>query len=68
MNRFLDMRTLLASAMAFAFMLPSCRSGAGRPPASARWAPAELTGVEALRAQFNRDRGQARLILILSPT
>jgi hypothetical protein len=38
--------------------LVSCQSGS--------WV--ELDSIEELRAQFNADRGQARLVLLLSPT
>jgi hypothetical protein len=35
---------------------------------SGRSSVSELKGIQALRAQFNEDAGQPRLILVLSPS
>jgi hypothetical protein len=54
------MRLLLVLLCAAAAVLAGCSSGEN--------SVSELKGVEDLRDEFNRDAGQPRLILLLSPS
>jgi hypothetical protein len=54
------MRLLMTLALGAA-LLAGCSSGSGS-------SVAELSGIDALRTQFNEDAGQPRLILVLSPS
>jgi ABC-type glycerol-3-phosphate transport system substrate-binding protein len=47
-------------------VLAACGGGSGDE--SAQSGLSDLTSVDELRAQFNEDRGQPRLLLLLSPT
>jgi hypothetical protein len=51
---------LLPALVACVAMLGGCKS---RPPTLE-----EISGVEALKTQFNADAGKPRIILLLSPT
>jgi hypothetical protein len=57
--------------IAVAFVLTSCTSAApsASPDAAARSGSViSLTDISTLRSVFNRDDGDTRLVLILSPT
>ena len=48
-------------------LVAACGSGSGGESRDSA-ALSDLTGVVQLREQFNEDRGDPRLILVLSPT
>jgi hypothetical protein len=71
MNKFLSKRTgkpvialiILVAAISLGIYLET------RPRLAAGQAPlADIQNIETLRAQFNRDVGQTRLIILVSPT
>ena len=68
MNLLLSKRNLLALAALLAgillvlYFVPQSQLAPARDPLS------EIQTIETLRAQFNRDAGKTRLILLLSPT
>ncbi len=68
MKRFLNKRNLLAPvvilaiALLFIYFETRPRLAPGQAPL------ADIGSIEMLRAQFNRDKGQTRLIILVSPT
>jgi hypothetical protein len=65
---FVSKRNLLAlAALIISAGLVIHFKSAGQP-AAARKPLTEIKSIETLRAQFNRDAGKTRLILLLSPT
>lgn len=58
--RYASLLVLLSVALA------ACGGGSGDNGASGRLS--DLTSVEELSARFNEDRGEPRLVLLLSPT
>jgi len=68
MNPLLSKRNLLALAALLAGILLVLYFVPQSQLASARGPLTEIQTIEALRAQFNRDAGKTRLILLLSPT
>jgi hypothetical protein len=48
-------------------LVTACGGGSGSGSRDSA-ALSDLTGVDQLREQFNEDRGDPRLILVLSPT
>jgi hypothetical protein len=68
MNKFLSKRSIfafaviLASVMALTYLKARPRLAPGQPPL------ADISNIKTLQEQFNRDAGQTRLILLVSPT
>jgi hypothetical protein len=68
MNRFISKRRRLALAMLLAiallaiYFMSQPRLAPGEKPL------ADIRTIETLRAQFNQDAGQIRLIILISPT
>jgi len=68
MSRFLSKRIVLAIAVLLASALMAVYLET-RPQIAPGQAPlVDIGDIEALRAQFNRDQGQVRLIILVSPT
>jgi len=68
MNRFLTKRNVFALAVLLAAILLAIYNET-RPRIAPGQAPlTDISNIETLRTQFNRDVGQTRLILLLSPT
>jgi hypothetical protein len=57
-------------AFILAALLPLSLVSFGSISACGEYKPVlqELKGIEELKARFNRDRGKARIVLLLSPT
>jgi len=68
MNRFLSRRSIFAAAVFLAsiglvvYLETRPRLAPGQAPL------ADIGNIETLRTQFNRDAGQTRLIVLVSPT
>ena len=68
MSRFLSKRSiivliiLLATALLGLYLETRPRLAPGQAPLT------DIQGIETLRAQFNHDVGQTRLIILVSPT
>ena len=68
MNKFLSKRSIFALAVLLAGLLLAVyietrpRLAPGQAPLS------DIRDIETLRTQFNRDVGQTRLIILVSPT
>ena len=68
MNKFLSKRgifvslILLAAVLLGVYLETRPRLAPGQEPLT------DIQNIEALRAQFNKDRGKTRLILLVSPT
>lgn len=68
MNRFLSKRNILIFAVLSASIFLAIyveiqpRQAPGQAPLT------DISNIETLRAQFNRDAGKTRLILLVSPT
>ena len=68
MNRFLSKRIVLALAVLLATVLLAVYLET-RPRLAPGQAPlTDIGSIETLRTQFNRDGGQVRLIVLVSPT
>jgi hypothetical protein len=68
MNRFLSKRSLLALVLLVSAVLLAVYFET-RPRLAPGQAPlADIQNIETLRTQFNRDAGQTRLIILVSPT
>lgn len=68
MNRFLSKRSLVLVIVLLAAVFLSVYV-ASRPRLAPGQAPlADIQNIETLHAQFNRDAGQTRLIILVSPT
>jgi hypothetical protein len=68
MDRFPSRRSLLTLAVIFAIVLSVVYLDT-RPRLAPGQAPlADIQNIEPLRTQFNRDAGQVRLIILVSPT
>ncbi len=68
MKRLLSKRSLLALAVLLASVFLAVYLDT-RPRLAPGQAPlADLENIETLRTQFNRDTGQVRLIILVSPT
>lgn len=68
MNRFVSNRSVFALAVLLASMLLIIYFGT-RPRLAPGQAPlTDIQNIETLRAQFNRDIGQTRLIILVSST
>jgi hypothetical protein len=68
MKRLLNRRNLLALVVILAIALLSIYFDT-RPRLAPGQAPlADIGNIEMLRAQFNRDAGQTRLVILVSPT
>jgi hypothetical protein len=52
--------------LVLAVLLAAC--GGGSDDEAAQSGLSDLTGVDELKTRFNDDRGEARLVLLLSPT
>ena len=68
MKRYLSKRIIVATAVLLAgvFMAVYLET---RPRLAPGQAPlADIQNIETLRTQFNRDAGQTRLIILVSPT
>jgi len=68
MKRLLSKRGLLAALVIIASLLfvYQSRIGSGMSPTSSTLT--DIQQIDTLREQFNRDKGQPRLILLVSPT
>jgi hypothetical protein len=67
MNRFLSKRSLLALVLLVSAVLLAVYFET-RPRLAPGQAPlADIQNIETLRTQFNRDAGQTRLIILVSP-
>jgi hypothetical protein len=68
MNRFLSKRSIFVLAVLLAAILLAAYIKT-RPRLAPGQAPlADIGSIEDLRTQFNRDAGQTRLIMLVSPT
>ena len=68
MNRFLSKRSLLALVLLVSAVLLAVYFET-RPRLAPGQAPLiDIQSIETLRAQFNHDAGQTRLIILVSPT
>ena len=68
MNQFLSKRNLLALAALLISILLVLRFESQPQVAPAQGPLTEIQSIDTLRAQFNRDAGKTRLIMLLSPT
>ena len=68
MKRILSKRILLLLAVILALILGTVYLNTRPRLAPGQTPVADITNIETLRAQFNRDRGQVRLIVLVSPT
>jgi len=68
MNRFLSKRNLLALAGLLIGTLLVIRFESQPQVTPTKEPLTEIQSIETLRAQFNRDAGKTRLIMLLSPT
>ena len=68
MDRFLSKRNLLALAALLIGILLVVRFESQPQGEPAQGRLTEIQSIETLRAQFNRDAGKTRLIMLLSPT
>lgn len=68
MNRFLSKRNIFAAAVLLTSIFLAVYLET-RPRLAPKQAPlADIRNIETLRTQFNRDVGQTRLIVLVSPT
>ncbi len=68
MNRFLSKRNILVLTVFLAAILLAIYFET-RPRIAPGQAPlADISNIETLRTQFNRDAGKTRLIILVSPT
>ena len=68
MNKFLSKRSIFALAVLLASLLLAVYIET-RPRLAPGQAPlTDISKIETLRAQFNRDDGYTRLIILVSPT
>ena len=68
MNRFLSKRNILVLTVFLAAILLAIYFET-RPRIAPGQAPlADISNIETLRTQFNRDTGKTRLIILVSPT
>jgi hypothetical protein len=68
MNRLLSKRNLLALGILLASIFLAAYFGT-QPRLAPGQAPlADIDSIETLRTQFNHDKGQMRLIILVSPT
>jgi len=68
MNRFLSKRNIFAFIILLAIVFLAAYLET-RPRLAPGQAPlADISNIETLRTQFNRDVGQTRLIILVSPT
>jgi hypothetical protein len=68
MKRNLSRSVTVAGAILLASILVAIYLDTRLQPAPAQTSLAEIKNIETLRAQFNRDAGKTRLILLISPT
>lgn len=68
MNQFLSKRNLLGLTVLLVGVLLAIYFQPASQRASEGTSLKEIQSIETLRAQFNRDTGKTRLILLLSPT
>ncbi len=68
MNRILSIRSIVVLVVVLASIFLVVYVGR-RPRLAPGQAPlADISNIEILRAQFNRDAGKTRLIMLVSPT
>jgi hypothetical protein len=60
LRRAVGIRLVQAAVVLAAGLLAACSQGSG--------ALSDLEGVDELRAEFNREAGKPRIVLLLSPT
>jgi putative copper export protein len=68
MKRFSSARVAAVGAILLAGVLLATYLDARLQPAPAQTPLVEIKNIQTLRAQFNRDAGKTRLIVLVSPT
>lgn len=68
MKRFLSKRNLFAAAVLLAGILLAVYLKAAPRLAPGQAPMTDIESIETLREQFNRDSGQVRLVILVSPT